>query len=710
MRTSHCKIKQEITAQKSKLTDEEIFTSNQFSAYLTDIAETVTKRYGRGMKVNTFSDTSKEAKLAYTNNQFIFINVTNYIIQNLPNKTLKTDSILGFLGHEIGHILYTDFIMLFLYRDKLKKGTFYPKEPSNLTEKQAEYLKEIKQYFQDKEAMETIRKIAQYLVNILEDIYVEERMCNQYNGSFETGILLNNILITEKISSIKEQLKQQNEEILILLNLILSYARTGEINNLGNYKGPLLDTFFECIPIIDHAIYEEDAKVRFQATNQMLVLLFPYIDHLIKKIKEEKKDGINKTQEKLKEQTKKQSPLPTSISSQPVSNETSIKKTEKNKKQKQYEEIKKNLHSSEHNTSSTTPEKSIEEGKGEGRIPLKKTEEIEETGTGSITYNRNYEGSGYVSRAAADIKKIITSVAEQKIYRNYEKKLSEELQQEANKIRYGNAHRNIHININRIPNISPNYIEEYQKIAPPLLFISKRLQKQVEEMLKDYMTGGKLNNLPFGKRVNARNAIHKDGKIFYKTILPQETIGIAVAILNDESGSMSSYNRITYARATSIILHDFCKQLQIPICIYGHSTKSDTVELYSYAEYDSIDNQDKYRIMDMSARSQNRDGAALRFVAEQLLKRPEKLKLFFLISDGQPYATGYTGTEAEADLRGIKKEYKNKGIHLFAAAIGDDKANIKRIYGDSFLDISNLSKLPQNLGRLLIHYIKQQIN
>lgn len=710
MRTSHCKIKKEITAQKSKLTDEEIFTSNQFSAYLTDIAETVTKRYGRGMKVNTFSDTSKEAKLAYTNNQFIFINITNYIIQNLPNKTLKTDSILGFLGHEIGHILYTDFIMLFLYHDKLKEGTFYPKEPSNLTEKQAEYLKEIKQYFKDKEAMETIRKIAQYLVNILEDIYIEERMCNQYNGSFETGILLNNILITEKIPSIKEQLKQQNEEILILLNLILSYARTGEINNLGEYKGPLLDTFFECIPFIDHAIYEEDAKVRFQATNQMLVLLFPYIDCVIKKIKEEKKDGTNKTQEKLKEQTTKQSPLPTSISRKPISNKTSIKKTEKNKKQKPYEEIKKNLHSSKHNTSSTPPEKSIEEERGEGRIPLKKTEEIEETGTEGITYNRNYEGSGYVSRAAADIERIMRNLAEQKVYTNYEEKLSEELQQEANKIRYGNAHRNIHININRMSNINPSYIEKYKKIAPPLLLISKRLQKQVEEQLKDYMVGGKLDNLPFGKRINARNAIHNDGKIFYKTTLPQEMIGIAVAILNDESGSMSSYDRITYARATSIILYDFCKAINIPVCIYGHNAKRDDVELYSYAEYNSIDNQDKYRIMDMSARSKNRDGAALRFVAEQLLKRPEELKLLVLISDGQPSASGYSGTEAEADLRGIKKEYKNKGIHLFAAAIGDDKANIKRIYGDSFLDISNLSKLPQNLGRLLIHYIKQQIN
>lgn len=78
-------------------------------------------------------------------------------------------------------------------------------------------------------------------------------------------------------------------------------------------------------------------------------------------------------------------------------------------------------------------------------------------------------------------------------------------------------------------------------------------------------------------------------------------------------------------------------------------TSSGTVDvaLYSYAEFDSIDTSDRYRLMDMSARNGNRDGAALRFVAEHLAKRPEKQKLLIIISDGQPADTGYYGTEAE---------------------------------------------------------------
>lgn len=109
--------------------------------------------------------------------------------------------------------------------------------------------------------------------------------------------------------------------------------------------------------------------------------------------------------------------------------------------------------------------------------------------------------------------------------------------------------------------------------------------------------------------------------------------------------------------------------------------------------------------MDMSARGGNRDGAALRFTAERLVKRPEKRKLLIIISDGQPADDGYYGTEAEADLRGIKKEYARRGITLFAAAIGSDKECIKRIYKDGFLDITNLGDLPKNTALLVKQHL-----
>ena len=110
--------------------------------------------------------------------------------------------------------------------------------------------------------------------------------------------------------------------------------------------------------------------------------------------------------------------------------------------------------------------------------------------------------------------------------------------------------------------------------------------------------------------------------------------------------------------------------------------------------------------MDISARGCNRDGAPLRFVAEQLSKRPEEVRILILVSDGQPSAPGYGGTAAEEDLRGIKQEYKRKGILFVAAAIGDDKQNIERIYGDSFLDITDLNELPVKLTAIIKRFIR----
>jgi len=164
---------------------------------------------------------------------------------------------------------------------------------------------------------------------------------------------------------------------------------------------------------------------------------------------------------------------------------------------------------------------------------------------------------------------------------------------------------------------------------------------------------------------------------------------------------MCGNDRITRARATAIVVQDFCEKLGIPIMIMGHTAWSSRVELFSYAEFDSVDRKDRYRLMDMSARDCNRDGAALRFVAEKLSKQVSEVKILIIICDGQPNDDGYSGTVAEADLRGIKLEYSRKGVQIFAAAIGEDRDRIERIYGNGFLDITDLNQLPVMLTSLI---------
>ena len=286
----------------------------------------------------------------------------------------------------------------------------------------------------------------------------------------------------------------------------------------------------------------------------------------------------------------------------------------------------------------------------------------------------------------------------------------QELNDAAQSISYGNIHEGVYIRVNRIASVDPELVEQYDEVCNPLVAISRQLQKSLIKQLKENRRGGKQTGLIMGRRLDAHAICRNDGKVFYKNNLPNEIPELAVGLLLDESGSMSSCDRCTYARAAAIILHDFCESLEIPVMVYGHSTDyydgHDSVELFSYAEFEGFDNDDKYRLMDISARGSNRDGAALRYVAECLAKRPEAVKLLILVSDGQPADTGYYGTAAEEDLRGIKQEYQRKGVIFVAAAIGSDKQNIERIYGDSFLDITDLNQLPTKLTGVVKRHIR----
>ena len=53
-----------------------------------------------------------------------------------------------------------------------------------------------------------------------------------------------------------------------------------------------------------------------------------------------------------------------------------------------------------------------------------------------------------------------------------------------------------------------------------------------------------------------------------------------------------------------------------------------------------------------------------------------------------------------------RQEYMRKGILFVAAAIGEDKEDIERIYGDLFMDISNLNELPAKLTGIVKRHIR----
>ena len=673
MRTSHKEMRRKINAEVSKITDEELFSSAAFAAYLTDIAEAVTKRYKRRLRVETIYDTSENAMIACTNNRNILINTGNYISQSMPYRKLKAESILGLVGHEVGHMLFTNLRISETYFSELSYGRLYPQ--MELSEEEQESFTEVTDYFKTgtEAQKQVILKAAKLLLNILEDAYIEARICDRYTGRFATGIHLNNIRFTEMMPSVTEQLINGCYRFSVFCNLLNQYCRSGDINNRDGYAGELLDLFYDVLPLVDDAIYDEDMKRRCYAVNRILLMVWAYIREIAEKAEEE--ENTSEILQKLNKQIPQMAETPR-LNGTPIAAGSSVD-TQK------------------YITGRAETEEKLRKAteRESGRIPWMKTDDFDEGAEGGVEQNLSYHGAGY-SAAGDDISRILTAVAKEKVQEELSLALTEEMQQEAEHIRLGNAHSGIKIIINRMQEIEESYIQQYQSVAPPLLAISKQIQKRLQRVFKDMSFTGKESALLMGRRIEPRLLMDREGRFFSRNRLPSEKKSLAVAVLMDESGSMADQDRVTYARAAGIIIYDFCKAMDVPILIMGHTDDSN-VQIYAYTDFDSMDKMDRYRLMDLSARYGNRDGAALRYVAERLLKQPEEKKLLLLVSDGQPAGTGgYLGSAAEADLRGIKKEYTNKGILFVAAAIGDDKENIERIYGDAFLDISDLTKLP----------------
>lgn len=706
MRASHLTVRKRIMDEKSKITDEEFFTSKEYRGYLADITEAATKRYRRPIHVTVFAD-PEDSTVAYTDYNGIVINACNHITWSMPTRKLRSMSIEGFNAHENSHNLFTDNRIAHAYFNSLEHGKFYPKKPTRLKGDQklnAQGIIDALMDDTDPIPKTVILRTAKALSNILEDGYVDARYSYEFPGNPARGIALNNVRFAETVPDIDTMIDKQFYPHNIVLNLLLEYVRAREVNNLTGYTGEYMDRFLAALPLVDACIYDEDGRARFDAVNRIMIDLWPLMQRCFDDLRDKQQndassssgsgnsttpgtgedsdsdDGMGAVQDALESQLPQIAPNFT-MKSGPVPFNGAFAPDEE-QAQELLEQVSKAL------------------SEETARIAAHRTETIISNGDGNIVQDSEYEGAGY-EFSATDIERVLEEIATGKVNESLEEELSEELQSEATSIQYGNAHRNINITVHRMSHVNQSLIDSYTAVAPQLLMLSKRLQRSVSAILRDKRQGGKQTGLYVGKHLD-QHAFHRnDGRVFCNKRLPTEPINMSVALLVDESGSMCGCDRITKARATAIVVQDFCEKLGIPIMIVGHTASCAHVELFSYADFKSVDKKDRYRLMDMSARCCNRDGAALRYVAEKLSKQNSDVKMLFIICDGQPNDDGYTGTAAEADLRGIKLEYSRKGVQIFAAAIGDDRANIERIYGAGYLDITDLNQLPVMLTQLI---------
>ena len=282
--------------------------------------------------------------------------------------------------------------------------------------------------------------------------------------------------------------------------------------------------------------------------------------------------------------------------------------------------------------------------------------------------------------------------------------------QEAREAVSASIHERVKLVVHR-PGYDAGDEREYERLSGELLPVVREIARKTLPLLEHETTAEYARRHAYGSKFQADSVVYRDYDYFAKKRPPTESPSLAVALRVDESASMAAFGRLEAAKRAVIAVYEFCRMCGIPVMIYGDTadvSRLEQMSVYVYADLHRSEPEDRFRLAGIRARSNNRDGMALRIMADRLASSPEQTKLLVSISDGQPKAMeNYTGGYAKQDMRQTIAEFERKGVTFLAAAIGQDKEVISDIYGgERFLDITNLQELPAKLVQLIARYLE----
>ena len=157
----------------------------------------------------------------------------------------------------------------------------------------------------------------------------------------------------------------------------------------------------------------------------------------------------------------------------------------------------------------------------------------------------------------------------------------------------------------------------------------------------------------------------------------------------------------------------------IPHRVTGFCTFWDYTILQQYRDYDD-DRDENERIFEFTTSSNNRDGLAIRAIADDLLKRGEEKKILLILSDGRPYDVianrpnarnprPYRGGYAIRDTAMEIRKLRNLGVSVLGIFAGEEKdlAAEKKIFGKDFAYIKDISYFSKVTGRYLFRQMEE---
>lgn len=714
----YSRVSELIANKKRKITDKEFFSGKEYLSFIKRKTENIiTGSFYTLNKMGFNISKAEETKLLNSLSQtveydtdnpvtaycassdngmqnFLHLNAGNELVQLQEDRIDKHNAVLGMLYHEIGHLLFTDYPTSRAWVNQLLKGIWFPKAPDNLNTVNGINLSA---KMSDKDFLNVLVHCAKHINNAIEDGYIEREIREICPGKGRECLATINESLLLESKTLEETVNDEKcSDFASLMNQILLYSKFGEMN-IGEYDGELMDPLYEAIDIIDDISLERDPLKRVTATNELLCILFPYLE---KDIEEE----MQKQQQQQQSQGQQ--------GQQGQSGGSSAQQGAMNNIMNNIDNIAQQAGASNQNGNCMSKSYNNPSKNQNGNAPAKQQ--------GNQNGNDSSDGAGQSgtgagggqssadSAAERDITNILNQMATNSANSQAEKERTKELNAESQNIDCSvwGYPGSCSVEIKRAAEVSDYNKSEYNKNAETFVRISKDLQRGIKRILQDRREGGKRKNLPFGRRLEVSSIVHDDGKYFSKTKLPTESPKLGVAVLVDESGSTSG-ELINAATMASIVVEDFCRELKIPHIINGYTSGSKDALIYSYAEPNEIDGGNRYRITGMSARGGTPTKAALTYMCSRMQKLPVDVKLLIVISDGcsqdnRDYTDNGSYSKATAPIMKIINRARKENIIVVAAGIGNNRREVEDEFGsDNFLDITNLEEMPEKLIQLI---------
>lgn len=630
-------------------------------------------------------------KVAYTDGNVINISYNNDITNMFYDSRLKDLSLKGLLAHETAHILYTNFKILKELMTSLSKGKLYCE--SEITHKNKD--KMVEMLNKNRIVKEAIMRTVKYINNVFEDAYIEARLMKEFpHTTAVKGIRLNN---SKYATTVDLSDSESNYETIInYLYFYLSAQKT----TIPSCTDEVKDCINNCVEICKKYVFSNSPKQRTIGSILVLLEMWDFfVEDLLAScpmIDDDELNDIDDLLELLSELLNNMNTLETSeesnSNSEGLANNDSTEETSVD-----IDEFRNEFCNDTADTSNESQNDSSEDNSENERAS---DENI--TVNGENNSNDNSQPIDFKDNIDFDLE--IKKYAKDKVDEMTDDLVANDLAVASKYCDLGKIHNGIKIKIIDVPQYSSsqyNYDKALQQYN--ILSNTKKMSRKIESIIKAQSYDTTFKNRQTGKKICTTSLYRPDKKFFINKQVEETISPLAVTLLVDLSGSMEG-SRLHYAKLGTIQLLEFCNRINVPISVYGHDSSGNTVNIYNFFNFNSSKSK-KYSLMNMKAGKGNRDGAAIRFCCEQLDKREEK-KMFVIISDGQPAASGYVGFKAENDIHSIMKEYQKKGFIFVSASIGSDRENIRRIYGEkNVIDITDLSVLPKTLTKV----IKNQI-